>query len=187
MLRRRDFGIGAAAAAVTLSRGRLAAAQAGSKVLRVVPQAVGGGENPRVNGDEAVLKTGQSSHRAALGSVGPGRCETSRRSRWSRMTVRQPSVNAGLRPPPSAADGVDRGLPNSRLHLIEIWPGGAGQARQISCQIFCHRRIYADSRRHRQGEPRTLIRRRIHRVLDKRSRRQAACNPGSHADRYRRA
>jgi hypothetical protein len=36
------------------------------------------------------------------------------------------------------------------LHLIERWPGGAGQARQISCQIFCHRRIYADSRRHRQ-------------------------------------
>ena len=41
---------------------------------------VGGGENPRVNGDESVLKTGQSLHRAALGSVGPGRCETSRRS-----------------------------------------------------------------------------------------------------------
>src|ERR1700722_4421403 len=39
MLRRRNFGIGAAAAAVTLSRGRLAAAQAGSRVLRVVPQA----------------------------------------------------------------------------------------------------------------------------------------------------
>jgi hypothetical protein len=29
-----------------------------------------------------------------------------------------------LRPSPSAADGVDRGLPNSRLHLIERWPGG---------------------------------------------------------------
>ena len=66
------------------------------------------------------------------------------------MTVRQPSVNAGLRPPPSAADGVDRGPPNSRLHLIERRPGGSGQARQFSCQIFCHRRIYADSRRHRQ-------------------------------------
>ena len=39
MLRRRDFGTGAAAAAVTLSRGRLAAGQPGSKVLRVVPQA----------------------------------------------------------------------------------------------------------------------------------------------------
>ena len=52
--------------------------------------------------------------------------------------------------PASAADGVDRGPPNSRLHLIEKWPGAAGQVRQISCQIFCHRRIYADSRRHRQ-------------------------------------
>jgi hypothetical protein len=52
--------------------------------------------------------------------------------------------------PASAADGVDRGLPNSRLHLIERRPGGSGQARQFSCQIFCHRRIYADSRRHRQ-------------------------------------
>ena len=30
-----------------------------------------------------------------------------------------PAHNAGLRPPPSAADGVDRGLPNSRWHLIE--------------------------------------------------------------------
>ena len=68
------------------------------------------------------------------------------------MTVRQPSVNAGLRPPPSAADGVDRGPPNSRLHLIERRPGGSGQARQFSCQIFCHRRIYADSRRHRHLE-----------------------------------
>src|ERR1700704_1702370 len=68
------------------------------------------------------------------------------------MAVRQPSVNAGRRPPPSAADGVDRGPPNSRLHLIEKWPGAAGQARQNSCQIFCHRRIYADSRRHRQEE-----------------------------------
>src|SRR6516165_5213494 len=34
------------------------------------------------------------------------------------MAVQQPSVNAGLRPPPSAADGVDRGLPDSRWHLI---------------------------------------------------------------------
>ena len=25
--------------------------------------------------------------------------------------------------------------------------------RQISCQLFCHRRIYADSRRHRQRRP----------------------------------
>jgi hypothetical protein len=40
------------------------------------------------------------------------------------MTVRQPSVNAGLRPPPPAADGVDRRLPNSRLHLIQR---GVGQ------------------------------------------------------------
>jgi hypothetical protein len=39
MLGRRAFGTGAAAAALTLSRGRLAAAQASSKVLRVVPQA----------------------------------------------------------------------------------------------------------------------------------------------------
>jgi antirestriction protein ArdC len=36
------------------------------------------------------------------------------------------------------------------LHLIEEWPGAADHVRQISCQIFCHRRIYADSRRHRQ-------------------------------------
>ena len=41
---------------------------------------VGGGKNPHVNGDESVLKTGQSLRGAALGSVGPGRCETSRRS-----------------------------------------------------------------------------------------------------------
>jgi peptide/nickel transport system substrate-binding protein len=39
MLGRRAFGTGAAAAALTFSRGRLAAAQASSKVLRVVPQA----------------------------------------------------------------------------------------------------------------------------------------------------
>jgi peptide/nickel transport system substrate-binding protein len=39
MLGRRAFGTGAAAAALTLSRSRLAAAQASSKVLRVVPQA----------------------------------------------------------------------------------------------------------------------------------------------------
>jgi hypothetical protein len=39
--------------------------------LRAEGAIVGGGENPRVNGDEAVLKTGQSLHRAALGSVGP--------------------------------------------------------------------------------------------------------------------
>jgi hypothetical protein len=44
-----------------------------------------------------------------------------------------PAHNAGLRPPPSAADGVDRGPPNSRLHLIEKWPGAAGQGNQISC------------------------------------------------------
>ena len=75
------------------------------------------------------------------------------------MTVRQPSVNAGLRPPPSAADGVDRGPPNSRLHLIERRPGGSGQARQFSCQIFCHRRIYADSRRHRQHTFKQAVRR----------------------------
>ena len=72
-------------------------------------------------------------------------------------------------PPPSAADGVDRGLPNSRLHLIERWPGGAGQARQISCQIFCHRRIYADSRRHRQI--------RLFRYFDERSFVSAASRP----------
>ena len=39
MLGRRAFGTGAAAAALTFSRGRLATAQASSKVLRVVPQA----------------------------------------------------------------------------------------------------------------------------------------------------
>ncbi len=39
MLGRRAFGAGAAAAAQTFSRGRLAAAQASRKVLRVVPQA----------------------------------------------------------------------------------------------------------------------------------------------------
>ena len=44
---------------------------------------------------------------------------------------------------------VDRGPPNSRLHLIEKWPGVAGHMRQILCQLFCHRRIYADSHRHR--------------------------------------
>src|SRR6516164_5435769 len=66
------------------------------------------------------------------------------------MAVQQPSVNAGLRPPPSAADGVDRGLPDSRWHLIDQWPGAASYGRQILCQIIGHRRIYADSRRHRQ-------------------------------------
>src|SRR6516225_9935576 len=66
------------------------------------------------------------------------------------MAVQQPSVNAGLRPPPSAADGVDRGLPDSRWHLIDQWPGAASHAWQILCQIIGHRRIYADSRRHRQ-------------------------------------
>jgi hypothetical protein len=29
------------------------------------------------------------------------------------------------------------------LHLIEKWPGAAGHVRQISCQLFGHRRIYA--------------------------------------------
>src|SRR6516162_9225545 len=67
------------------------------------------------------------------------------------MAVQQPSVNAGLRPPPSAADGVDRGLPDSRWHLIDQWPGAASYGRQILCQIIGHRRIYADSRRHRQA------------------------------------
>ena len=55
-----------------------------------------------------------------------------------------PAHNAGLRPPPSAAVGVDRGPPDSRLHLIDKWPGVAGHMRQISCQLFCHRRLCAD-------------------------------------------
>ena len=76
---------------------------------------------------------------------------TGRWPRWFRMAVWQPSVNAGLRPPPSAADGVDRGLPASRWHLIDQWPGAASHGRQILCQIIGHRRIYADSRRHRQS------------------------------------
>ena len=57
-------------------------------------------------------------------------------------------VNAGLRPA-WRLTALTEG-PNSRLHLIERRPGGSGQARQFSCQIFCHRRIYADLRRHRQ-------------------------------------
>src|SRR6516165_3568017 len=80
------------------------------------------------------------------------------------MALQQPSVNAGLRPPPSAADGVDRGLPDSRWHLIDQWPGAASHAWQILCQIIGHRRIYADSRRHRHRYLEKLAH--VHRLAD---------------------
>ena len=82
--------------------------------------AVGGGENPRVTAlsplrDRLYRRMGLRLARPALRRREPP-VDIDGRG----MAVWQPSVNAGLRPPPSAADGVDRRLPDSRWHLIAI-------------------------------------------------------------------
>jgi hypothetical protein len=107
-------------------------------------------ENPRINGAQSVPEPRSSSHRAArIGRRGDGKPAVALDVQgW---LSEQPSVNAGLRPPPSAAVGVDRGPPNSRLHLIEQWPGAAGRVQRISCQLFGSSRLCADSPRHRQA------------------------------------
>jgi len=77
----------------------------------------------------------------------------SRPLRSSRMAACQPPVNAGLRPPPSAADGVDRGLAGSRWLLIEQRQELAGGRKQTSYQFFGRRRLAADSDRHPHRRP----------------------------------
>jgi hypothetical protein len=57
---------------------------------------------------------------------------------------------AGRLPIPRVASNTRAAAGDSRWHLIDQWPGAADHRRQILCQIIGHRRIYADSRRHRQ-------------------------------------
>ena len=60
-------------------------------------------------------------------------------------------INAGLGPPPTAADGIDRGCHTAAICLQEV----DGKVRsayppQISCQKISLRHLYADPDRHPQ-------------------------------------
>ena len=77
------------------------------------------------------------------------------------VAERQTTVKAGLRPPPTAAHGLDSGLPLSRLAPIgsiarKRMASGKKLRSHLGVAIFCgtfltRRRIDADSGSHRQG------------------------------------
>ena len=103
-------------------RGAMSRAQGGLPSV-VLPSLVGNGKDPcmmtRLSGRHPYCDTQVTVwQRAGEGSPAVGfDCQ--------RVAVWQDPINAGLRPPPSAADGIDRGLSDSRWLLIERRQGVA--------------------------------------------------------------
>jgi hypothetical protein len=103
-------------------RGAMSRAQGGLPSV-VLPSLVGNGKDPcmmtRLSGRHPYCDTQVTVwQRAGEGSPAVGfDCQ--------RVAVWQAPINAGLRPPPSAADGIDRGLSDSRWLLIERRQGVA--------------------------------------------------------------